>query len=114
MHSVLCILTSRVIMLDSLCPSPLTGLTMAAVCLARDRLRSYPLIQSGLYEVYLLPDKTLREGCRSSSGYHRVCGDAQSCRCHTVARLRVKNHVHRGIPELTQFARFTGLDNPIV
>lgn len=87
---------------------------MACVCLARDWLRSYPLTQSGLYEVYLPPDKTLREGCRSSSGYHRVCGDAQSCRCHTVVSLRVKNHVHHGIPELTQFVRFTALDNTVV
>lgn len=101
-------------MLDSLCPSPLTRLTMAAVCLARDWLRSNPMTQSGLYEVYLLPNKTLREGCRSSSGYHRVCGDAQSCRCHPVASLKVKNHVHCGIPELAQFVCFTVLDNTIV
>lgn len=73
------------------------------------------MTQSGLYEVYLLPNKTLREGCRSSSGYHRGCGDAQSCCCcHSVASLRVKNHVHCGIPELAQFVRFTVLDNTIV
>lgn len=72
------------------------------------------MAQLGFYEVYLLPNKMLREGCRSSSGYHYVCGDAQSCRCHIVGSLRVKNHVHCGIPELTQFVRFPVLDNTIV